>query len=85
MEKFNYLVLEVESRGDVKGMNIIKSNLEIKDFCEELYRKGVESFGLDDEELESYLEEFGGVCEVEEYFYEVNLGEDFGYNVYRVS
>jgi len=83
MKKFKYLVVEIESRGEVVDRNIEFSDLEIEEFCNKLYEEGVKERGLEDEV--EYLEEFGGVCEVEDYYYEINLGEEIGFDVYRIG
>jgi len=87
MEKFNYLLVEENGDGEILGMYIEESNLEIEEFCNELYKRKVKEWELVNE-LE-YFEEFGsGVCKMEEdkdYYYGVNISEDIGFGVYRLG
>lgn len=85
MKKFSYNVSTVVC-GEVEETNFFESDLEIKQFCEELYNKKVEEFkkSPDWEDIESMLEEIGYVEKVGRRW-EVSYGEEECYLVSRAK
>ena len=87
MEKFKYLVVEENGDGEVLGMNMEGSDLEIEEFCNKLFKSKVREWEVLNKLI--YFKEFSnGVCRMEEdkdYYYGVNVSEDEGYYVYRVG
>jgi hypothetical protein len=85
-----YLVVFIESRGEVGEKEVVSSELVIKEFCEEMYNEMVEDvIGMckDEEEVESfkkYLEEFG-YCSNQGDFWGVCINEEEGYEVYEIK
>jgi hypothetical protein len=88
MKKFSYNVSTVVC-GEVEETNFFESDLEIKQFCEELYNKKVEELKRfadeeDLEDIESMLEEIGYVEKVGRRW-EVSYGEEECYLVSRAK
>jgi hypothetical protein len=79
MEKFKYLVIEVEYRNEMVGRYEEESDLEIEEFCNKLYEEKIKEEGLEEGGG------FEGVGRVEDYYYEIILEEERGYDVYRVG
>jgi len=85
-----FLKIGIESRGEVEEMEVVESELDVVDFCEELYGKMVKKCMdscLDEGEEESmreYLEEFG-LCGFFEDCWEVSVSEEGGYRVYELK
>jgi len=84
-----YIIIEKGSRGEVEDVEVVSSELSIREFCDELYKKvvkklmeeveGVES----EEEMNEYLGEFGGVSK-EDGYWEVVWSEENWYEVYEI-
>ena len=85
MKKFSYNVSTVVC-GEVEETNFFDSDLEIKQFCEELYNKKIEEFkkSPDWEDIEGMLEEVGYVEKVGRRW-EVSYGEEECYLVSRAK
>jgi hypothetical protein len=87
----SYIKIFRGSRGEVENVEVVESELDVREFCKELYSslvkklmeevEGVESV----EEMNEYLGEFGGVSE-ESYdgMWEVGISEEEFVEVYEV-
>jgi len=88
----SYIKIFRGSRGEFENVEVVKSELNVKEFCDELYRELVEKLmkeveGVEDiEELKEYLGEFGGVSEgmYDDGMWEVGVSEEEWIEVYEI-
>jgi len=76
-----YLVLSVESRGEIYNTSVIESDLDVEDFCDKLLKEKLIEHNVNDED---YINEFSSVFKTTQY-YEVNITEELGYDVYELK
>ncbi len=87
----SYIKIFRGSRGEIDNVEVVKSELNIREFCEKLYKEFIEKLmeSIDEvediEEMNEYLGEFGGVSD-ESYdgMWEVGVSEEEWIEVYEI-
>ena len=85
-----FLVIKYESRGDIEDPNLLDSNLDVKEFCEQLllqtYKDLTKNLSQQDrEDFDEYWEEWSCVSKINEYSYEVCISEEESFEVYKLQ
>jgi ethanolamine utilization protein EutQ (cupin superfamily) len=85
----SYIKVFKGCRGEVENVEVVSSELSVREFCDELYKELVEKLmeeveGVEsEEEINEYLGEFGGVSEYDG-MWEVGVSEEEWIEVYEV-
>jgi hypothetical protein len=85
-----YILVLNGSRGMIENVEVRESELNIEDFCNELYKKVLNEVykNVDEDEKESvdkYVEEFGLVSDMRDGSWEVGVSDEEWYSVWKVD